>query len=142
MLLHTLGGYATHMADLDVAPATVRGPLTTTRSGVVTFARVIVHDGRLFVAEGSKRGAIVSSVTEYPAPEGEPERNPRKSKGFTWGEWSWDSCGCSSSWGKHSRDALLGMAVTLPEVEDEPDAELEPDDNPDVDAALPDVREA
>lgn len=99
--------------DLDVFPATVKGPLATTASRYVTFARIFTHDGRLYVAEGRQRGGIVTSVHEYPVPEGEPERDPRRSKAGSWGEWSWSSCGCSSSWRKHSIESLVAQAEPL-----------------------------
>ena len=118
------------MTDLDSFPCTVKGPLATTNSRLVTFARVIVRDGRLFVAEGTKRGGEVRSVTEYPAPEGEPVPNPRQSQGYIWGEWSWKSCGCSSQWSKHPATALIAQAEPL--VSDA----TEPDLTPDVAVAL------
>lgn len=96
---------------MDTAPVTVRGPHATTRSGQVTFARIFTHDGRLFVAEGQQRGARVLTVTEYPAPEGAPEPDRRRSKGMSWGPWSWDSCGCASSWRKHKVENLVAMST-------------------------------
>lgn len=126
----------TGMDDFSHSPVTVRGPLATTSSRLVTFARIFTHEGRLFVAEGTNRGGKVRSVTEYPAPEGAPVPNPHRSKGYTWGEWDWDSCGCASSWRKHSTEKLVGMAEPSPALaalleepvnaddEDGPDAEV------------------
>lgn len=131
--------YDASMAELDVAPVTVRGPLATTNSNLVTFARMFVHDGRLYVAEGRQRGAIITSVTEYPVPEGEPERDVRHSKAGTWGEWKWKGCGCASSWSRHSVESLVAQAVPLDApAEPAPLAGVIPDEL-DVNEAEPDL---
>lgn len=132
------------MPDLDIFPATVKGPLATTNSRYVTFARVFTVEGRLFIAEGRQRGGIVTSVHEYPAPAGEPERDPRKSKAGSWGEWSWSSCGCSSSWRKHSIESLVSQAVPLASDVGEtptPDEAVEPA-SPDASGTLTLVTDA
>lgn len=119
------------MTELDVYPSTVKGPLATTNSRYVTFARVFTHEGRFYVAEGRQRGGIVTSVHEYPTPDGEPERDPRRSKAGSWGEWSWSSCGCTSSWRKHSIESLVSQAVPLVSATpDEPDASGTLNDEP------------
>lgn len=123
------------MTDLDSFPCTVKGPLATTNSRLVTFARVIVRDGRLFVAEGTKRGGEIRSVTEYPTPEGEPIPNPRQSQGYIWGEWSWKSCGCSSQWSKHPATGLIAMAEPLVSAGAEPTPPPDADDALDADAS-------
>lgn len=92
---------------MDLAPLTVRGPHKTTTSGVVTFARMFVRDGRLYIAESRDKGRTVTSVTAYDLPEGEPTRPGRAAK---WGPWVWSSCGCGNSWGNHSLDALVALA--------------------------------
>lgn len=106
------------MSELDVFPATVRGPLTTTSSKVVTFARVFTHEGRFYIAESTGRGGRVRSVTEYPVPDGELERG--RGKSATWGPWSWSSCGCASGWRSHSIDSLVAQAAPLPTPEPDP----------------------
>lgn len=110
----------------DIFPVEVRGPLATTRSGLVTFARLFVYDGKLYIAESRNRGSRVASVTAYPLPEGEPVPDRRRSKGYTWGPWSYWSCGCSSGWRKHSVESLVALAQV-----DEP-GEPEPETEPDV----------
>lgn len=94
----------------DVAPATVRGPHATTRSGVVTYARIFTDGTRLYVAEGNNRGKDVTRVTSYPLPDEEYAPNPRKNRAGSWGPWSWSSCGCSSLWGRHRQAALIKQA--------------------------------
>jgi hypothetical protein len=101
------------MVNLDSSPVTVRGPHRTTGSGVVTFARIFVHDDALYVAEGTQRGAKVSRVTAYPIPEGSPEILPgRRSRPlYSWGPWTWDSCGCASGWKRHKVADLLALVT-------------------------------
>ena len=94
------------MAELDLYPLTIRGPLTTTTTQVVTFARMFTHDGKLYIAESLNRGATVRSVTEYPLPEGEPSMPGKAAK---WGPWVYSSCGCGNSWGNHTKQALLAL---------------------------------
>lgn len=114
--------YDQRMVNLDSAPVKINGPHATTRSGLITFARIFVHDNRLFIAEGKQRGAVVASVIEYPMPEGEPTRDPRRSRAASWGPWKWDNCGCGNSWGRHSIESLVAQAAPLEAAsEDEPE---------------------
>jgi hypothetical protein len=106
------------MADtttLDVYPLTVRGPLTTNSSHVVTFARAFVHDGRLYIAESGDKGKTIRHVTSYPIPEDEYIR--RGSKNAKWGPWTWSGCGCSSKWGTWSKEQLVALDETTAPVE-------------------------
>ena len=107
-----MDGYATYVAELDLYPLTLRGPLKTTTSKVVTFARLFTHEGRLYVAESLNRGASVTSVHEYPMPEGEPSMPGKAAK---WGDWVYSSCGCGNSWGNHTKASLAARAVVLAE---------------------------
>lgn len=133
--------YDQRMDDWSSAPVKINGPHATTRSGLITFARIFVHDNRLFIAEGKQRGAVVASVTEYPMPEGEPTRDPRRSRAASWGPWKWDNCGCGNSWGRHSIESLVAQATLLEPVVPE---DTEPDipvDNPAPDSANVQVSE-
>lgn len=93
---------------VDVTVKQLKGPLTTTTSGLVTWARFFVHDGRFFVAESRSRGKVVTSVTEYPMPEGVPDHGRK-----VWGEWRWQTCGCSNSWRLHSVESLFAQALPI-----------------------------
>lgn len=93
----------------DVYPVTVRGPLTTNSSKVVTFARMFTHDDTLYIAESRDRGRTVTTVSTYEAPEGEPTRPGRSAK---WGDWTYTGCGCSNSWRRYSTQQLAAMAET------------------------------
>lgn len=91
---------------LDVFPVTVRGPMTSNRQGVATFARLFEHNGRLYLATSRDKGRTVESVTAYELPEGKPTR-PGKAAKF--GPWTYTGCGCTNSWGRHKREALATM---------------------------------
>lgn len=93
------------MADLDVYPVTVRGPIGPLDHHA-SFARVFTHDGKFWLARGRNRGAEIMTVQSYDPPEGEPRVNGRSG---AWGEWSWNSCGCSSQWGSHDRAAIAAF---------------------------------
>lgn len=93
----------------DLYPLTLRGPLSTNSSGVVTFARLFTHGDRLYVAESRDKGRTVTDVTSYPLPEGEPSRPGRAAK---WGDWVWSSCGCGNSWNNHTLDMLVALDST------------------------------
>lgn len=95
---------------LDIVCKQLRGPLATTRSGLVTWARIFTHQGRLYVAETPRRGADVRSVTEYPMPE-QPWDGSR-----SFGEWKWQTCGCGNQWGRWTPEQLVAMVMaTEPE---------------------------
>lgn len=105
------------MADtttIDVYPVTLRGPLSTNSSRVVTFARIFTHNGRLYVAESGNKGRDIRVVSSYPLPEEEFIR--RGTKAAKWGPWSWSSCGCSSSWNMHTAANLAAMDTTPAET--------------------------
>lgn len=111
------------MAELDVYPVTLRGPLSTNRSQLVTFARVFTRDGRLYVAESRTKGRTVTVVSSYDLPEGEIQRRGG-TRSAKWGDWSWSGCGCSSQWRTQNPEVLAMMADPVPEpvepVEPEP----------------------
>jgi hypothetical protein len=90
---------------MDVLAKRLRGPFSTTRTGVITEARFFTHDDKLYVAEGQQRGRTVTRVTAYDLPEGEPVGN-------RWGPWAWSTCGCGSSWRTHSIESLVALATT------------------------------
>lgn len=92
---------------LDAKYVTVRGPLTSTRQGVVTGVRLFTMNDKLYIAEGTNRGARVSRVTSYDIPEGVPTLTGSAGK---WGPWVWSSCGCSNQWGRHAMASLAEMA--------------------------------
>lgn len=101
------------MADtttLDVYPVTLRGPLSTNSSRVVTFARLFVHAGRLYVAESGNKGNDIRVVSSYPLPEEDFQR--RGNRAGKWGPWSWSSCGCASKWNKWTQVALVELDTT------------------------------
>lgn len=92
-------------SPMDAFPVTVRGPIPR---GSVRFARVFTHDNRLYIAEGSNRGRNVLQVTSYELPAGEPQRIGNQTR---WGSFTWSSCGCGNSWGSHTMEELVGLAV-------------------------------
>lgn len=94
---------------MDLAPLTIRGPHSTTTSGVVTFARLFTVGDKMYIAESRDKGRTVTSVTEYDLPEGQPTRPGTAAK---WGPWVWSSCGCVNSWGNHTIDSLLSFVLT------------------------------
>lgn len=107
------------MADtttLDVYPLTVRGPLSTNSSRVVTFARAFVLDGRLYIAESGDKGKTIRAVSSYPVPDEEFVR--RGSKAAKWGPWTWSGCGCSSKWNTWTTAQLAAMDQTSAETQD------------------------
>jgi hypothetical protein len=107
------------MADtttLDVYPLTVRGPLSTNSSRVVTFARAFVYDGRLYIAESGDKGKTIRAVSSYPVPDEEFVR--RGSKAAKWGPWTWSGCGCSSKWNTWTTAQLAAMDQTPAETQD------------------------
>jgi hypothetical protein len=107
------------MADtttLDVYPLTVRGPLSTNSSRVVTFARAFVLDGRLYIAESGDKGKTIRAVSSYPVPDEEFVR--RGSKAAKWGPWTWSGCGCSSKWNTWTTAQLAAMDQTPAETQD------------------------
>lgn len=91
----------------DLYPLTIRGPLSSNRQGVATFARLFTKGDRLYVAESRDKGRTVTRVTSYPLPEGEPSRPGRAAK---WGPWSYSSCGCANRWRIHTIDSLAELA--------------------------------
>lgn len=91
---------------MDLYPLTVRGPLSTNTSGVVTFARLFTHGDKIYVAESRDKGRTVVSVTQYEKPEGEPSRPGNAAK---WGSWVYSSCGCTNQWRNHSIESLLAL---------------------------------
>lgn len=91
---------------LDVYPVTVRGPLTSNRQGVATFARIFEHEGTLYVATSRDKGRTVESVTAYELPEGKPSR-PGKAAKF--GPFAYTGCGCANFWARHRREDLAAM---------------------------------
>ena len=95
--------------DMDLYPLTVRGPHQTTTSGVVTFARMFTHGGKLYIAESRDKGRTVATVTEYDLPEGNPTQPGKAAK---WGPWVYSSCGCGNSWPNHSINSLLSLVLT------------------------------
>lgn len=100
----------TSMAALDVNMVTVRGPITGSRQGVVTNARLFVHEGRLYLAESPDKGWTIRRVTSYDLPEGAPSRPGRAA---TWAGWRWSSsCGCANRWSRWTPAQLAAMAVT------------------------------
>lgn len=92
---------------LDAKFVTVRGPLTSTRQGVVTGARLFTVGDKLYIAESRDRGRTVVKVTAYPVPEDTPKLTGSAGK---WGPWVWSSCGCSNQWGRHATASLAEMA--------------------------------
>lgn len=118
--------YDSHMVELNVITKQLRGPLTTTGSGLVTWAKIFVYDGRFYVAESRSRGKVVTSVTEYPMPEGVPDHGRR-----VWGEWRWQTCGCGNSWRLHSNESLVAQARPIESVSVVSEADgLTPPDGP------------
>lgn len=93
---------------LDVYPVTVRGPISTAqgRQGVVTFARLFEHEGRLYLATTRDKGRTVENVTAYDLPEGNPSRPGRQAK---FGPWTYSSCGCANMWSRHKRADLAAQ---------------------------------
>lgn len=93
---------------MDIAPVTVRGPIPR---GSVRFARIFTHDDRLYIAEGTNRGRMVTRVSSYPLPEGEPSRLGNQT---VWGDFRWTSCGCGNQWGSHTQEELVGLVESVP----------------------------
>lgn len=107
------------MAELrDVYPVTIRGPLSTNRSRLSTFARIFVHENRLYVAESRNKGATVTTVSSYPLPDAELIQ--RAGKAGRWGDWSWSGCGCANSWRRHTIEELVALDSTPAAAEPEP----------------------
>lgn len=105
----------TTVPQIDVYPVTIRGPLSTNSSKVVTFARVFTLNGRLYVAESGNKGRDVRVVSSYPIPtEGLMTRGGKTAK---WGPWSWSGCGCANHWQMHNAQSLAGLDTT-PELAD------------------------
>lgn len=93
--------------NTDIWPLTLRGPLSTNSSRVVTFARMLVHNGRIYVAESGDKGRTIRAVTSYEMPDAEfISRGGRTGK---IGPWSWSSCGCSSRWQQHTREEIIAL---------------------------------
>lgn len=91
----------------DLYPLTVRGPITGSGQGVVTFARLFTKGDRLYIAESRDKGRTVTRVTSYPLPEDKPSRPGRAAK---WGPWTYSSCGCANRWRTHTTDSLAQLA--------------------------------
>lgn len=100
----------TTIPNIDVYPVTLRGPLSTNSSHVVTFARIFTHDGRLYVAESGNKGLDIRTVSSYPIPD--DDLISRGTKVAKWGPWNWSGCGCSSRWNTHTREALAALDTT------------------------------
>jgi hypothetical protein len=103
-------------ANLNVYPVTVRGPLATNSSRVVTFARLFTHQGRLYIAESGDKGKTIRHVTSYPIPEEDFVR--RGTKTASWGPWKWSGCGCSSKWNTWTVEALVALDETAAQTAD------------------------
>lgn len=113
---------------LDVYPVTVRGPISTNSSGMVTFARLFEHEGRLYLAESRDKGFTVRRVTAYDLPEGAPKRPGRNSK---WGKWVYTSCGCANRWNRWKKAELAAMVEgEEPESDSEPTLDFDSDPEP------------
>lgn len=97
-------------ANIDIYPVTLRGPLSTNASRVVTFARIFTHGGRFYVAESGNKGKDIRVVSSYPIPEEDFIR--RGTKAAKWGPWSWSGCGCASRWNTHTIAALIELDTT------------------------------
>lgn len=98
--------------NTDIWPLTLRGPLSTNSSRVVTFARLLVHNGRIYVAESGDKGRTIRSVTSYPMPDEEYISRSKSGRVGKIGPWSWSSCGCASRWQSHSRDEIIALDST------------------------------
>jgi hypothetical protein len=106
--------YHSHMVDtanLDTFPLTVRGPLSTNSSHVVTFARAFVHNGRLYIAESGDKGKTIRHVTSYPIGD-DWEFVRRGSKTASFGPFKWSGCGCSSKWNTWTTAQLAELDET------------------------------
>lgn len=101
----------------DVFPVTIRGPLVDNSSGVVTFARVFNHDGRMYIAQSPDKGKTIRSVHSYEiAPDIDFVRRGSKTASFNGFKWS--GCGCSSKWGTWTTAQLAAMDQTPAESAD------------------------
>lgn len=97
--------------SFDVYPVTLRGPLSTNSSRVVTFARIFTHDGRMYAAESGNKGKDIRVVSSYPITE-DMEFNTRGKETAKLGPWAWSGCGCSSRWQTWSKEQLIAMDST------------------------------
>lgn len=95
----------------DQWPLTVRGPLSTNSSRVVTFARAFTYGGRLYIAESPDKGKTIRAVSSYPIAE-DAVFDRRGSKAAKFNGFTWSGCGCSSQWQRWSQEQLVALDQT------------------------------
>lgn len=100
----------------DFKPVDIRysGPGSRKGGSLWRWSRLIITKDALYVARSNDKGLTVASVTKYPLPEG--DRVQKAGNAGSWGPFSWTSCGCANSWGRHSSASLVAIGDGNPEA--------------------------
>jgi hypothetical protein len=98
----------TQSGPADIFPTDIRIDGGKRKEVRLRKSRLIITDNALYVAASKDAGRTVEWVRKYPLPKG--ERVVKASNSGTWGDFSWNPCGCANSWGRHTKAALIELA--------------------------------